>query len=189
YIHADQLFVRATVTSWFRQQIALRYVAVDHPVVHLIVFPDGTTNQPVPNIREENKSSIDHLFELAINRIEVRNGAVIWSQQASGLDVTGKNMSGTMLYSATDKTYDGKLNLDLLSVREQKSLPFPGKSSLHFLLHPDHTEIQAFQFNTDRSHLEGNGTITNYGNPEATLRYTAAVDLQEFGQAAKTPEL
>jgi translocation and assembly module TamB len=155
----------------------------------LIVSPDGSTNQPVPKIREENKSPIDHLFELAINRIEVRNGEVIWSQQASGLDVTGKNISGAMLYSATDKTYDGKLSLDLLSTRAQKSLPFPGKSSLHFLLHPDHTEIQAFQFNTDRSHLEGNGTITNYGNPEITLRYTAAVDLQEFGQATKNPEL
>src|SRR5205823_1266891 len=140
-------------------------------------------------IREENKSPIDHLFELAIDRIEARNGEVTWSQQASGLYVTGKNMSGTMLYSTTDKTYDGKLNLDLLSTREQKSLPFPGKSSLHFLLHPDHTEIQAFQFNTDRSHLEGNGTITNFGNPEVTFRYTAAVDLQEFGQAAKTPAL
>jgi translocation and assembly module TamB len=189
YIHADQLFVRATVTSWFRQQIALRYVAVDRPVVHLIVFPDGTTNQPVPKIKEENKSPIDHLFELAINRIEVSNGEVIWSRQASGLDVTGRNISGTMLYSVTDKAYDGKITLDLFSAREQKSLPFPGKSSLHFLLHPDHTEIQAFQFNTDHSHLEGNGTITNYGNPEVTFRYAAAVDLQEFGQATSTPEL
>src|SRR5207244_7141971 len=112
---------------------------------------------------------------------------VTWSQQASGLDVTGKNMSGTMLYSATDKTYDGKLNLDLLSTREQKSLPFPGKSSLHFLVHPDHTEIQAFQFNTDRSHLEGNGTIANYSNPEVTFRYTAALDLQAFGAPTKMP--
>src|SRR5205807_377695 len=44
YVHADRLFVRATVISWFSQQIGLRYVAVDRPVVHVIVYPDGSTN-------------------------------------------------------------------------------------------------------------------------------------------------
>lgn len=189
FIQADRLFVRATVTSWFSQQIALRYVAVDHPVVHLIVFPNGSTNQPVPKILQENKSPIDHLFELAINRMEITKGEVIWDQQAAGLDLTGKNLSVTMLYSAKDKSYDGKVKLDLLSEQAQKGLPFPEKVDLHFLMHPVQTEILAFQFGADRSHLEGSGTISNYNNPEVNLRYTASIELPEFASWTKAPEL
>ncbi|HEV2988178.1 MAG TPA: translocation/assembly module TamB domain-containing protein [Candidatus Angelobacter sp.] len=189
YVHADHLFVRATVTSWFSQQIALRYVAVDRPVIHLIVFPGGGTNQPVPKVKLENKSPIDHLFELAINRMEIRNGALIWNQQAAGFDVTGQNLSATMLYSANDKTYDAKLNLDVHPVRRQQDWSFAGRFDAHFVLHPAQAEIQAFQFKTARSDLEGNGTVVNYGNPQIALRYTASIDLPEFGPAAKIPEL
>jgi translocation and assembly module TamB len=189
YVHADHLFVRATVTSWLSRQIALRYVSVDRPIIHLIVFPNGSTNQPVPKIKEENKSPIDHLFELAINRMEIRNGGLIWNQQAAGLDVTGQELSATMLYSTKDKTYDGKLNLDLHPARQDKYLPFSGRFDVHFVLHPAQAEVQAFQFSTGRSHLEGNGAVVNYSNPQIALRYSAAVDLPEFALAAKMPEL
>ncbi len=189
FVQADRLFVRATVTSWFSQQVALRYVAVDHPVVHLIVFPNGSTNQPVPKILQENKSPIDHLFELAISRMEITHGEVIWDQQAAGLEVSGKDLSATMLYSAKDKVYDGKLKLDLLPARAQAGLPSSAKIDLHFLVHPAQSEIVAFQLGADHSHLEGSGTISNYNNPEINLRYTASMDLPEFALAAKVPEL
>jgi translocation and assembly module TamB len=190
YVHADHLFVRATVISWFSQQLGLRYVAVDRPVIHIIVFPDGTTNQPVPKIRQESdKSPIDHLFELAIARMEVRNGELLWNQQTFPFDVTGERISATLSYSAADKTYDGKLNLDLFSEREHNALPLTGKINLHYLLRPAQTEIQTFQLSTERSHLEGSGTITNYSNPEILFRYAASVDLPELGQSAKIPEL
>ncbi len=188
YVHADHLFVRAKVISWFSQQLGLRYVAVDHPVIHLVVFPDGTTNQPVPKIEQEsNKSPIDHLFELAIARMEVMNGELIWNRQTFPFDLTGKHFSATLSYSAADRTYDGKLNLDVLN--ELSNNASGSKINLQFLLHPEQAEIQALQISTERSHLEGTGTITNYNNPEILLRYAASVDLPELAQAARIPEL
>ncbi len=48
YAHIDRLFVRLQILSFFRTKIGLNYLEADHPVVHLIVYPDGTTNQPRP---------------------------------------------------------------------------------------------------------------------------------------------
>ncbi|HXB21370.1 MAG TPA: translocation/assembly module TamB domain-containing protein [Candidatus Solibacter sp.] len=190
YVHADRVFVRATVTSWFSQQIGLRYIAVDRPVVHFIVYPDGSTNQPTPKIRQVgNRSPIDHLFELAVTRIEVTNGELIWNQKKFPFDFTGENLSAAMSYSAADKTYDGKLAVELLSAHELNVLPLRGKINLHYLLRSTQTQIQTFQLATERSHLEGSGTITNYWNPEILFRYTASVDLPELAQGAKIPEL
>src|SRR5215470_859138 len=53
YAHVDRLLVRLKILSFFSADIGLRYLKVEHPVIHLMVFHDGTTNQPVPRIRRE----------------------------------------------------------------------------------------------------------------------------------------
>ena len=46
YAHADRLLVRLKVLSLLRHQIGIRRLELEHPVVHIIVYPDGSTNQP-----------------------------------------------------------------------------------------------------------------------------------------------
>ena len=46
YAHADRIFVRVKILSLFRAKVGLNYLAVDQPAIHLIVYPDGSTNQP-----------------------------------------------------------------------------------------------------------------------------------------------
>ncbi len=48
YAHVDHLLVRAKILSFFRPRISLTLVQVEHPVFHLIVNADGSTNQPRP---------------------------------------------------------------------------------------------------------------------------------------------
>jgi translocation and assembly module TamB len=189
YIHADRLFVRVRITSWFSQEIGLRYVAVDHPVVHLIVYPNGTTNQPTPKIREQNESPVDRLLQLAIDRMEAKNGELILDQRRIPFEVSGENLSATMAYSKADTTYDGTVALDVRATGYQKAQSWHGKINLHFLLRPAQTQIVALQVSTEHSKLEGSGTLTNYNNPEILFRYTASVDLPELGRSAKIPQL
>ena len=50
-------------------EIGLRYAGFDRPVIHIMVLPDGSTNQPVPKVQRENKGSpVDELFRLAMER-------------------------------------------------------------------------------------------------------------------------
>jgi len=51
YVHADRLLVRLKVLSLLRRQIGIRRLELERPVVHIIVYPDGSTNQPGPRMK------------------------------------------------------------------------------------------------------------------------------------------
>src|SRR5882757_9362483 len=42
YAHVDRLLVRAMILSFFRPRVGLNLLHAEHPVVHLIVYPDGS---------------------------------------------------------------------------------------------------------------------------------------------------
>src|ERR1700722_7089679 len=48
YAHIDRLYARAKILSLFDGRLGLDYLEVDRPTAHLIVYPDGSTNQPKP---------------------------------------------------------------------------------------------------------------------------------------------
>ena len=48
YAHADRIGVDVKIISFFTRKISLENVAIDRFVLHLMIYPDGTTNQPPP---------------------------------------------------------------------------------------------------------------------------------------------
>ena len=48
YAHVDSLMAQIKILSLARTELGLNYVVLDHPVIHVILYSDGTTNQPEP---------------------------------------------------------------------------------------------------------------------------------------------
>jgi translocation and assembly module TamB len=48
FAHADHLFVSLKIVSLFRRDIRLEKMVVTKPVIHIIINPDGSRNQPAP---------------------------------------------------------------------------------------------------------------------------------------------
>src|ERR1700744_2644069 len=48
YAHVDRLYARARILSFVKAQLGLDFVGVERPSIHLIIYPDGHTNQPTP---------------------------------------------------------------------------------------------------------------------------------------------
>ena len=103
YAHADRIFVRVKILSLFRAKVGLNYLAVDHPAIHLIVYPDGSTNQPRPKIPSESKNSpMDTLLDLAVDRTEVNDGVALINQRAIPFNLAANNLNATMKYVRPD---------------------------------------------------------------------------------------
>ena len=49
YAHADRIGVDVKIISFFTRKISSENVAIDRFVLHLMIYPDGTTNQPPPS--------------------------------------------------------------------------------------------------------------------------------------------
>ncbi|HEY7402743.1 MAG TPA: translocation/assembly module TamB domain-containing protein [Candidatus Angelobacter sp.] len=193
YAHADRISVGVKVVSFFSRKISLEKVDIDGAVLHLIIYPDGSTNQPSPQAgrpgaAEEEKD----LFDLAIKQTAINNGTLFINRERFPFALGGKDLSAGMTYVPSQKAYDGHLDMAPLHiVYMDRGVAGTVDADVHtsFLLHEKETEIKLLKVATKTSQLEASGTLRNYNSPELTLQYQAGLDLQEVAKVARVPQL
>src|SRR5215467_7331737 len=75
YVHIGRLVAQIRLISALGFEVGFSSLILDHPVVHFIVYPDGTTNQPTPQGKATSTGSpVERLFSLSIDQLEVRRG-------------------------------------------------------------------------------------------------------------------
>jgi translocation and assembly module TamB len=184
YVHADRVVLRLKIVSFFSRKIALREVITDGLTVHLIVNPNGTTNQPAPKHGTAEGFSTEKLFDLAAGRVEVNGGALILNQKRMPFDFQGEQVSIAMNYSHAEQGYEGSVGLSVVSARGRSQSPVRGQVDAHFLLRENAGEIKSLKITSGHSVLEASGSVRNYNHPSATLEYSLALDLPEAGKLA-----
>jgi translocation and assembly module TamB len=87
YAEADYLRVRISLRYFWSPRILLRYLEISHPRLHIIVYPDGTTNQPHPRKpRKPGKSALDTLFNLRAGYVSVQQGVLHYENRTTAFD-------------------------------------------------------------------------------------------------------
>jgi len=184
YAHVDRLLVRLKIFSLWRREIGLRRVMVERPVAHIIVFPDGSTSQPVPKIkRESQRSPVDRLFDLAIDDLEVAGGQLLWNDKRIPLDFSGNGVTAGMTYAMLQKRYDGEIHIGSIMARLKDSRPVESRLEVRFSLGADAAELKALKLASARSSLEASGLMSHYLDPRIDLTYNASLDLGELGRS------
>ncbi|HET9364884.1 MAG TPA: translocation/assembly module TamB domain-containing protein, partial [Candidatus Angelobacter sp.] len=193
YAHSDRIFVDLKVISFFSRKISLEKFDIDGAVFHLIIYPDGSTNQPSPQAgRSNNAEEAKDLFDLAIKETTVNNGTFIINQEKIPFVLGGKDLSAGMSYVPSQKAYDGHLDLAPLHIayRERGSSGVvDAEVHTNFVLRQKETEIKSLKISTKTSQVEASGTLRNYNNPEIALQYQASLDLPEVARQANVQEL
>jgi translocation and assembly module TamB len=190
YAHADRIVVDVKVISFFSRKISLESVAMDGLVLHLMVYPDGTTNQPSPQAaRRPDETPTQSLFDLAVKQITARKATLMLDQEKIPFDLDGKDISAGMSYVPSEQAYDGHLDLSPLSIDYRSAAPFQAEVHLNFLLRAKETQIKSLKLSTKNSRLEASGTVRNYTNPEVALQYQASLDLAEVAKETRLAEL
>ena len=91
YAQAENLRVRMSVLGFLSPRILLREADVVQPTFHLIVYVDGTTNQPHPGKREkQKKSALDTFFDLKAGRVSVEQGMLHYENRAANFDLQNR---------------------------------------------------------------------------------------------------
>jgi translocation and assembly module TamB len=189
YAHADRISVGVKIISFFSRKISLEKADIDGAVLHLMVYPDGSTNQPSPQATRQEVESAQDLFDLAIKETTINNGTLMLNQERIPFSLAGKEISAGMSYVPGEEAYDGHLDLTPVQIAYSNTAPVQADLHLNFLLREKETEIKSLKVATKTSQLEGSGTVRNYNNPEVTLQYQAALDLPEVARQARVPEL
>jgi translocation and assembly module TamB len=183
YLSVDRLWLRLQVLSLLWPKIGLRYVEVEHPVVHLIVYPDGATNQPAHRL---GKTS---WFAVNAHHAEVHDGLLLVNDRPLPLNFTAEDLSFGMNWQAPETRYDGVLRVGKL----QGAYGALGQISLaataRFSLWSDRMRVDALEISSGGSHLRASGELRHYHAPAFELSYAATLEAAQLGSVLRIPAL
>ena len=87
YARLEKLRVRISILGFLSPRILLRDLDVLRPQLHLIVYPDGTTNQPRPRTpRKPGKPVLDTIFNLKAGHVSLEQGTLDYENRAASFD-------------------------------------------------------------------------------------------------------
>ncbi len=97
-VHVDHLVAFIKVGSLLRPQLGFHQVVVEHPVIHVAFYSDGSTNIPTRQVRPTSnqssvQASVEQIFALSINHFEMRRGELLWDDQNIPLDFAVRNVN------------------------------------------------------------------------------------------------
>ena len=187
YAHLDRLYVRAKIVSFFRPKIDLNYLEVDHPVVHLIIYPDGSTNQPSPKTVRNGKPLKDTIFDLQIGRTELNNGVALLNQRAIPFNLAANDLGAIVTYSASRDHYLATLHAADIMAQRGKSPAVHSVLDVQADMGRNSLDVPSLKLKTGDSLLEATASVNNFAAPQWKMTAQGNVDLREVEALAAVP--
>ena len=189
--HADSLLAQVKVISFLRTEFGFYSVILEHPVVHVAIGPDGTTNVPAPPEPQNTSenSPIEQLFALSIDHLSVRNGELIWADQRIPLEFAVYDTNVQTDYSFLHGRYESHFAVGKVDTAFENFRPFAWTTTAEFSLGSTFADVKSLQWNSGRSSLEMNGRISDFRNPNFEGSYDARVDLGDAAAIARRRDL
>ncbi len=171
YAHVDRLLAQIKIISILGREFGFHTVLLEHPVVHIILYPDGTTNQPQPMLGQNSASgAVGLLFSLSINRLDVRRGEFLWDNQRIPLDFIANDLSADMTYSLLQRRYEGNLRMGKVDTHFKDYRPIAWMAEAQFSLGQNNIDVSSLKATSGRSSVTGSGRIQNFPSSRSTSR-------------------
>ncbi len=189
-VHAESLVAHVKVISFLRTEFGFYSVILDHPVVHIEMAPDGTTNIPARSSASPAASSpTESLFALSIDHLTLRSGELLWADRKIPLDFSVHDAASQMDYSYLHGRYESHLSIGRVDTALKDFRPFAWSATLDFSLGPNVVDLKSLQWNSGHSSLQASGRLSDFLHPHLEGTYDAHVDLGEAGAIARLPDL
>ena len=186
--HADRLYVRLHVVSLLSANVDLSQLTLERPVVHIIVNPDGATNLPEPQVKSGG-DPIQQLFDLAIGRAEVRDGAILLNEQRLPLDFKASDVAASMSYQRLQQRYDSTLHVGKMDAQYQDYRDVAAVGDVEFSLWRNRAQVRSLKLTSQRSSVELSGSVEDFNHPRLRLAYGGTIDLGQLGEIARAYKL
>ena len=195
YAHIDRLYVRLQVISFFKHEIGLDYLEADRPVIHLIVYPDGSTNQPRPVVRDiHRRPTLDTIFDLKIGRAELRDGTMIVNERKIPFHAAANNLGMELQYRPAmglrgKERYESALHIEDLSFARGHEAAAHSVVDAQVELERNRLTLRSLTLKTGRQNLALSAVLTNFAKPVWKFKASGSVELAEVEALSHIPGL
>ncbi|MGB8028176.1 MAG: translocation/assembly module TamB domain-containing protein [Terracidiphilus sp.] len=201
YAQIDRLRVQMSIFGFLTPHISLRDLEIVGPRLHLIVYRDGSTNQPRPlRPRKRGKSAVDTLFDLRASQITVEQGMLDYDDRAATFDARNRylpldfkadDVSLEMIYvpgwfRAPESYRVNAAAEDLVLARQlprKQAPPVHGKFQLALEFQRHRVSVRSFQLTAhsrgdqDRV-LQVTGTLDDFTHPRWQAKIDGDLDMR-----------
>lgn len=188
YFHVDHLTLNAKVTSFFSPRIALASLYAERPVFHLILYPDGTTNQPQPRVASK-QALPEALLNLAIDQTRIENGLILLNNRAVPWEMAAGPLRLTMQYSGVGVGYEALLETKNITFQLKNATEAHSQLRADFHLAENRFGIESLDLKTGTSHLTATGDLRNFSKPDWRLFVRGSAAAREIGAITGEDEL
>jgi translocation and assembly module TamB len=188
YFHVDRLEAELKIISIFSKEVGLHALTLDGPVLHIVVYPDGSTNQPAPAVkRVSTEDRLAQLFSLKVSRVEVHRGELLWATEKIPLEFDARNVALELNYSFLHGHYEAELAVGGAPTRYQQYPAFSWQAQASVVLARDHADIQKLDIGLKASKVHLTGQVQNFQHPQFTGTYVGTLDIAELADLTETP--
>lgn len=181
YLHIDHVRIHAKIITFFVPRIGLASLVADHPVFHLIVYPDGTTNQPRPKVQHNTRPLPQTLLDLEIDSTRIKNGIVLLNNRAVPWEMAAGPLQLAMLHIAKPTSYDATVSATNLTFKLSNAKTAHSVLAANVLLAKNAVHLTRLNLKTGSSALTASGSLTDFENPSWNASLQGGVDAGEMG--------
>ena len=190
YAHVDRLTAEIKIISVLEREYGFHSLTLDHPVVHIIVYPDGSTNQPTPPIpAPRDNSPVAQLFAISIAHLQIIDGELLWNNQRIPLQLMAGDVSAGLNYSLLRGNYEVLVRVRKFNTRLATLRPLTSTLAARIILDQNYATLNSFEWSAGESRLEASGRFDNFQNPKITGNYNGRLDLRDLASIQNLPQV
>ena len=200
YAHVERLRLRVAILGLFAWRISpriiLREAEILEPEFHLIVYSDGSTNQPHPKRKHvSNKPLMETLFDVEIGQLAVEQGTLHIADHTVPLDLKARDthvqlnwvpdslsaigiINATIARANPPGGYRILVSLGDLAFAQGKFDPPRSRLDASLMLFRDSIRLDSLRLNALDQILNVRGTWTSFAHPSWQAEAHGPVDLR-----------
>ena len=159
-----------------QRQWHFNQVTIDHPVIHLEVNEDGSTNLP------PSRQSSTNIFDLGIRHLLLRQGELYYNDRKSALEATLQNVELQSRFDPQPKKYSGRLSYRNGWIRFRDRSPTVHSLETEFEATPETLSISHCTLTAGASRMMFAATLNDYVHPNAKGTYQGTIDSADVEQ-------
>jgi len=183
-MQAERLTVGVKIVSALHQQVSLRELLIDHPVVYVQVDSEGKSNFPTPPASQS--TSHTSVFDLAVGHFQLADGELSYNDRKTPMSADVYDLATDIRFASLERKYSGSVSYKSGHVQYADRAPLEHSVELKFSATPQALDLESATLKVGSSEVALQAKVSEYANPTVDGKYAILIGLEDL--AKLTPE-
>jgi translocation and assembly module TamB len=194
FVQVERVEAEMKIVSLLGTSIGLHSLALEHPVINVIDYPDGTTNVPAPLLNYSPDPWFEHgpverLISLSVSRIEVQHGELSWKDGEIPFNFDARNLALLLNYSLLRQRYEAHVAAADIDTHWQQYPGFVWSADASLVLARGRADIGSLTLKSGKTDFHFSGQLQDFHDPTVSGEYNGVADLGELASIIRLPEV